>query len=92
MTRAILLLLLCLPLAIADASQRIPRSYAEKVRFAHAHPCPATGLRSPKCPGYVLDHVIPLCAGGPDRATNMQWQTQADAKAKDRLERRMCRK
>jgi hypothetical protein len=91
MTRAILFFLLCLPIALADASQRIPRSHAEKIRFAREHPCPATGKPTPSCPGYVLDHVVPLCAGGPDKASNMQWQSKADAKAKDRLERRMCR-
>jgi hypothetical protein len=38
-------------------------------------------------PGYVIDHVIPLSIGGRDAASNMQWQTKADAKAKDRTER-----
>ena len=43
------------------------------------------------CPGYIIDHVTPLCAGGSDKPTNMQWQTVADAKAKDRIEREQCR-
>jgi hypothetical protein len=38
-------------------------------------------------PGYVIDHVIPLSTGGRDAPSNMQWQTKADAKAKDRTER-----
>jgi hypothetical protein len=38
------------------------------------------------CPSYVVDHVIPICAGGADDPLNMQWKTIADAKAKDRLE------
>lgn len=29
--------------------------------------------------------------GGPARPENMQWQTVADAKAKDREEMRLCR-
>lgn len=37
-----------------------------------------------------MDHVIPLCAGGADHPSNMQWQTTQDAKIKDREERRMC--
>jgi hypothetical protein len=41
-------------------------------------------------PGYVIDHVVPLACGGMDAPTNMQWQTVADAKAKDRIERRAC--
>jgi len=41
-------------------------------------------------PGYVVDHIIPLCAGGADAPSNMQWQTVQDAKVKDRQERAEC--
>ncbi|HET7815072.1 MAG TPA: HNH endonuclease signature motif containing protein [Candidatus Baltobacteraceae bacterium] len=41
-------------------------------------------------PGYVIDHVIPLACGGADAPANMQWQTKADAKAKDKWERKGC--
>ncbi len=37
-------------------------------------------------PGYVVDHVIPLHRGGADAPSNMEWQTKADAKAKDKWE------
>jgi hypothetical protein len=37
-------------------------------------------------PGYVVDHIQPLCHGGQDAPSNMQWQTRPDAKAKDRWE------
>ncbi len=37
-------------------------------------------------PGYVIDHVKPLECGGADSPGNMQWQTKAEAKAKDRTE------
>lgn len=67
------------------------RSYKARADFARAHPCPATDRRSPsKCPGYVIDHVVPLCANGADAPQNMQWQTIRDAKKKDVLERRQC--
>jgi hypothetical protein len=34
----------------------------------------------------VIDHVVPLKRGGADSLGNMQWQTTAAAKAKDRVE------
>ncbi|MGC9151608.1 MAG: HNH endonuclease signature motif containing protein [Microbacter sp.] len=37
-------------------------------------------------PGYVIDHIIPLKRGGSDTPDNMQWQTKAEAKAKDKWE------
>ncbi|GAC1614287.1 MAG: hypothetical protein NVS4B3_28640 [Gemmatimonadaceae bacterium] len=40
-------------------------------------------------PGYVIDHIVPLATGGADSPGNMQWQTKADALAKDRTERRL---
>jgi hypothetical protein len=55
------------------------------------HSCPATGKTRGACPGYVVDHIKPLCAGGADHPSNMQWQTVKEAKKKDRREREMCR-
>jgi hypothetical protein len=57
-----------------------------------SHPCPSNGHIRGKCPGYVIDHITPLCAGGADRWSNMQWQTVTEAKVKDRQERELCRK
>jgi hypothetical protein len=37
-------------------------------------------------PGYVVDHIVPLKRGGADAPSNMQWQSIADAKAKNRVE------
>ncbi len=34
-------------------------------------------------PGYVVDHIVLLACGGKDAPSNMQWQTIAEAKAKD---------
>ena len=36
--------------------------------------------------GYVIDHTIPPKRGGADKPSNMQWQTKAAAKAKDKWE------
>ena len=40
--------------------------------------------------GYIVDHIIPLACGGPDSVQNMQWQTIAAAKEKDKWERKLC--
>jgi hypothetical protein len=49
-------------------------------------PCPSTGETTGTCRGYVVDHIIPLKRGGLDAPSNMQWQTVAEGKAKDRVE------
>lgn len=41
--------------------------------------------------GYVVDHIVPLACGGADAPSNMQWQTKAEAKAKDKTERIGCK-
>ena len=67
------------------------RSSTARAEFQRATPCPANGNRRGPCPGYVVDHVVPLCAGGPDHPGNLQWQTRDEAKAKDREEVAACR-
>lgn len=73
-----------------DSHGRISRSTAAKNAFKRQQPCPSTGRSSGACPGYVIDHVRPLECGGADAPSNMQWQTIAAGKAKDRTERN-CR-
>lgn len=41
-------------------------------------------------PGHVVDHIKPLACGGADDPSNMQWQTIAEGKAKDKVERQGC--
>jgi hypothetical protein len=65
------------------ANGEIARSPAARRAFQASHPCPATGRVSGACPGYVVDHVVPLKRGGADDPGNMQWQSAAAAKAKD---------
>ena len=73
-----------------DKRGKIKRSGAAKSAFERQSPCPSTGKTSGRCSGYVVDHVTPLECGGADAPSNMQWQTTADAKAKDKTER-ACR-
>ena len=85
------ILLLFLPtLVFASPCPHPVRHRAPLVAFVRTHPCPSTGKRSTHCPGYVIDHIKPLCACGKDVPENMQWQTIVAAKAKDHLERREC--
>ena len=81
---AALVAALALVAGIAEARDpAVPR------QFMRLHPCPSTGRTTGACPGWIRDHIIPLCKGGPDTVANMQWQTVAAAKAKDKWE---CKK
>jgi hypothetical protein len=64
------------------------RSPQAKAAFMRAHPCPGGPDKGSKtrCAGYVVDHVFPLACCGKDAPSNMQWQTVAAGKAKDRTE------
>lgn len=73
------------------AQAKRKRSSHAVAEFKRIQPCPVTGDSLGPCPGWVIDHVQPLCAGGPDQPGNMQWQTVADAKVKDRAERETCK-
>lgn len=43
-------------------------------------------------PGFVVDHKIPVCAGGdPNDANNLQWQEKAASYRKDVCERALCK-
>lgn len=78
--------------ALAMPVDACVHSNTQRAKFKHAQPCPSNGKATGACPGWVIDHVVPLCAGGADRPDNMQWQTTADAKLKDKLERLQCAK
>lgn len=65
-----------------DERGRIVRSESAKEAFMRQ-----TGYPHGR-PGYVVDHIVPLAKGGADDPSNMQWQTAAEAKAKDKWERK----
>ena len=71
---------------------RIKRSRAVLRAFAKVFPCPETLEPMPSCPGWSVDHVLPLADGGCDAAINLQWlpdsiKSCAGAQCKDRWER-----
>ena len=68
-----------------NGNGRIKRSATSKREFMKQ-----TGYPNGR-KGYVVDHTVPLECGGADVPSNMQWQTVAEAKVKDRTER-TCRR
>ena len=99
MKKIIIALMLCFSVAAMaqtcvlkrSTNGKIARSTAAVNAFKRANACPATGKASTaSCPGFIVDHIVPLCACGEDKPSNMQWQTLADSKAKDRLEDKQC--
>jgi 5-methylcytosine-specific restriction endonuclease McrA len=69
-----------------DYHGKIARDPRQLDAFKKQHPCPSTGKTYGSCPGYTVDHVIPLKRGGADSPSNMQRQTNAAAKEKDKWE------
>lgn len=81
----LLLLMLSLQLASPPSMTPVQRHHAEVRAFMVQSGYPHGRA------GYVVDHILPLCAGGPDVRTNMQWQERAASYQKDRYERALCR-
>ena len=69
-----------------DGDGRIARDRHQVTLFRATHACPRSGKLGGVCHGYVVDHICPLSCCGRDDPSNMQWQTKADAKAKDAWE------
>ncbi len=86
------LVLVAAPVGCAPvrAEGRIVRDRGAVRAFRAKHPCPSTGKTAGACPGFVVDHLWPLCAGGCDVVENMAWQELEASRRKDRLERRAC--
>ena len=48
----------------------------------------AAGATAGACPGYQIDHRVPLSRGGADEPDNMQWLSVEQHRAKTGRERR----
>lgn len=84
----LLILLLTLPSSAEAGTKRNPATVRE---FKRTHICPSTGTYTQKCPGFVVDHLTALCAGGQDAVENMAYQEYNASIEKDKLERAECR-
>ena len=62
-----------------NADGTIYRSHTVMSAYRKAHPCPATGLYKGACPGWALNHSVPLACGGCDAVSNLMWMRN-DAK------------
>lgn len=95
-------LLACLALLAVACSNPPPkppettptrRSLSVRDAFIRANPCPVTGssARAP-CPGWQIDHIVPLCAGGPDELSYLRWLRTEEHARKTTEDRRTCRR
>jgi hypothetical protein len=90
--RRVVLALLLVFASSAGLPAESRRPTNAEIFFRLANPCPSTGETRGACPGYVVDRIIPDACGGAEEPENMQWQTLAQAKEKDRWERIGCRR
>ena len=79
---------------IRDADGKTSRSTKVINAFKKQWACPSTGLHKGPCPGWAIDHVIPLACGGRDAVYNMAWMPDegkscAADYCKDRYERKV---
>lgn len=77
-----------------DAAGKIKRSQAVLRAFQRIYPCPSTGLKTGACPGWAINHTIPLACGGCDSLANLDWMPDrikscAEPWCRDRWERQV---
>ena|SRR5712664_1321923 len=73
-----------------EALLRFREALDKRAAFLRGHACP-TGDSQFDCLGYVVGIIKPLCAGGRDQPSNMQWLTIQEAMEKAKQEREICR-
>jgi hypothetical protein len=80
-------------LAVALPALAADRSRVLRAEFMRENPCPSTGKTAGACPGWQVDHAVPLCLGGQavDTKANLRWIEIEPHKAKTREDVRLCR-
>lgn len=56
-----------------DVNGKLIRRSDVLTAFKRIHPCPSTGLTTGTCPGWQMNHIIPLACGGLDGVSNLAW-------------------
>lgn len=79
---------------VRNTDGSIARSSKVYTAFRKIWVCPVTKLHTGACPGWSVDHVIPLACGGKDVVYNMSWMPNAGKSCsqdycKDRYERKI---
>lgn len=79
---------------VRDADAKTQRSDKVIRAFKRMWACPSTGKHTGPCPGWAIDHTIPLACGGRDAVFNMAWipdagKSCAQDYCKDRYERKV---
>jgi hypothetical protein len=77
---------------LRDASGNTLRNAHVITVFRKKWACPSTGAHIGACPGWSVDHVVPLDCGGADAIWNLQWlpdqiKSAAGPYSKDHFER-----
>jgi len=77
---------------VRNADGTAKRSQKVLNEYKKLHPCPSTGMTFGACPGWALNHAIPLACGGKDIVINLIWvpnkiKSCADKSCIDRHER-----
>lgn len=77
-----------------DADGSISRRADVLRAYRKLYACPSTGLYAGACPGWNLDHTVPLACGGCDSVANLTWMPVeikrcAGVWCKDRWERKV---
>ena len=77
-------------LPAAPISAKEHRSREVTREFQREHPLPLDRANKGRLSRLPERPIVLLACRGPDAVSNPQWQTIADAKAKDRWERKPC--
>jgi len=77
-----------------DADGNIYRRSDVLTAYKKLYPCPSTMKTTGACPGWAIDHSIPLACGGCDAVFNLVWlpndiKSCSDDACKDRWERKL---